>query len=1486
MENDNGYTGFEIAITGIACRFPGAKNWSEFWENLVNEKESVNFLSDEELLNLGVEETTFKNKNYVRVTSALKDKNNFDSAFFDYTPNEARLMNPEHRFFHECVWEALEDAGYDPDRVSGPIGLYAGAGVDVNWQVYSMFMNGAKNVDDFYLSKINNKDYLTSLVSYKLNLKGPSYYVHTACSTSLVAVHMACRALLFGETRIAIAGGVSISTWKQKGYMYQEGAILSKDGHCRPFDKNSSGTYGGDGAGVVVLKRLTDAINDGDHIYAVIKGSAINNDGKRKVGYTAPSVDGQVECLRMAQRVAKTEANTISYLETHGTATKLGDSIEIQALNTVFNKSGKKTCAIGAVKSNIGHLDSAAGVAGLIKAALCLKYKKIPATLHFKEPDPEIDFDGGPFYVNTQLNDWLAEEGTLLRAGVNSFGVGGSNAHVILEEFKPEEKSGDKERYKVLCLSAKTENSLSRYIESLKVFADNNSGINTDDLCYTLQAGRKQFICRKAIVFKSQNELRNKLESMHTKIPVSKSKNRKEAVVFMFPGQGSQYTALAKDLFTNNSFFREQMKSGFSFLNELTGEDFEKIIFPEGESDKINETQYTQPALFLIEYALAKLLMEYGISPSYMTGHSIGEYAAACISGVFSFKDALKIVVKRAKLMASARPGAMISVSIQEDRVNEFLNNEISLAAVNSKQQVVFSGETEAIEKLATLLRQYNIPGIKLRTSRAFHSEMLEPILPEFRKEFENITLNKPQIPFLSNLTGNLITEQEACSPDYWVQHMRKPVKFYQGIKTLSAINDDFVYAEVGPGNTLISLLKQHITDNVVTAVNFIRPSREKIDDEQYLLEGLAKLWSAGVAIDWNAVNGKHNNQKISLPTYSFEPTKYPTEVDPFENGLVLGSKEKNSATSIKDWIYYQTWKQEILTEPVVKKCKYLLVSPSEKFLISMRALLSEKENEVVCVNTGAGFSFTKINGETFKANISDKNNCELLVSNIKNLNIQFDSVIFCAEDLPARPDLIAETKQAEFLFSSFTNLIKCLSSVSKLNSTRFFIVTHELYDITGREEIKPHLSVLPVLGKIVFQEHGALCTNIDLDAYNEKNAVQLLAELNSPAKGSVVALRNKKRWVNEFQKNSNDIDLGSKGFRHEGVYLITGGLGNLGYVIARYLAENYKARLILTGRKKNPDGIYLERFNALQSKNSSLQYIACDVCKQEELEKTISEVQTKYGKIDGVFHLAGNVDRENSELLEKISSEKASAIFNAKTYGIQNLYTVFKNRDVDFIWAASSMASESGGIGLAAYAAANSYMNNFIGSVAEEKQVWKSVCLPKIDFDETSEKNTVQGSNASVKAEDLPALIEWSIAGSTEPVVYISLKPLSANAYLSAATEDENDLNENEAIEKTDRPELSSGYVPAVTETEKKLVAVFENLFGINGIGTEDNFFDLGGDSLKGMILIKRINTNFNMELSLNDLFTTSTVAEIAKLLQEKTEYAGDNATNNEIII
>jgi acyl transferase domain-containing protein len=873
-----------VAIIGMAGRFPGAKNLEEFWRNLRDGKESILFFSDEELRGSLLDGPPPKdNPNWVKARAILEDADWFDAAFFGVDTKEAEIMDPQQRLFLECAWEALENAGYNPDSYGGLIGLFAGSSTST-YLLSNLLTNRdrIKSLGGFQIRLANDEDYLPTRVSYKLNLRGPSLNVQTACSTSLVAVCLACQNLLNYQCDMALAGGVSIAFPQKKGQLYEEGGILSPDGHCRAFDADAAGTASGEGIGIVVLKRLSDALADGDSLCAVIKGCAINNDGALKLGFTAPSVDGQAEVIAMAHANAGVNPETITYVEAHGTGTPMGDPIEIAGLTKAFRAEtgAKGFCAIGSLKTNIGHLDAAAGVAGLIKTVLALQHGQLPPSLHFQQPNPKIDFAGSPFYVNDRLRDWKPGP-TPRRAGVSSFGIGGTNAHVVLEEAPALERPGQSRRWQLLLLSAKTESALDAATANLAKHLKAHPEINHADAAFTLHVGRKPFGHRRMVVCHSLPEAVEALTLRDPKSIVTGQASASETpVAFMFPGQGPQHANMARELYETEPVFRQQVDRCCELLKPHLEFDLRTILFP--GADQVEETarQFTrtaisQPAIFVVEYALAQLWMSWGVHPQAMIGHSIGEYVAACLAGVFSLVDTLALIAARGRLVQKQPGGAMLAIGLPEQETRPLLGRRIALAEVNGPALCVASGPFDAIEVLEKKLHDRKVACRRLQTSHAFHSEMMEPVMHVFMTKVRKLELNSPQIPFVSNLTGYWITTPEATNPNYWAAHLRQTVRFADGLAELVRGRNG-ILLEVGPGQTLTTLARQHPAATAgQVLIASLGDAKERSLDQASMLNALGRLWLAGLAVPGPGFYAQERRHRLPLPTYPFERKRY-----------------------------------------------------------------------------------------------------------------------------------------------------------------------------------------------------------------------------------------------------------------------------------------------------------------------------------------------------------------------------------------------------------------------------------------------------------------------------------------------------------------------------------------------------------------------------------------------------------------------------------
>jgi len=864
-----------VAIIGMGGRFPGAKSINELWEVLKEGKETISFFNPEELDN-SIPEALRNDSMYVGARGVLPSAKTFDAAFFGINPKQAEVMDPQQRLFLEIAWETLESAGHLPKHYNGSIGVYAGTGTNTYFR--NNILPNKEVIDQIgypHVEMANEKDYVATRTAYQLNLKGPAVSVHSACSTSLLAIAEAVEAIRNGRCDVALAGGSSITAPIFSGHLYQEGSMLSADGHCRSFDASAKGTVFSDGAGVVLLKNLDEAQKDGDKIYGIIKGIGVTNDGGKKGSFTAPSIEGQAVAIMKAIQDAQITPDTITYVETHGTATPLGDPIEIEGLKMAFGEQSKNGyCAIGSIKSNMGHLTAAAGVAGLIKTILAMNNKLIPASLGFEKPNPVIDFENSPFFVNSKLRNW--ESDYPLRAGVSSFGVGGTNVHVVLEEYPNEQKkSGPSRPLQLLMWSAKSENSLKYYETELGNFLQSTPDLPLADVAFSLNKTRDSFIHRSFII--SKNNIDASQELLATEKYKTKSAILKTApseLAFLFPGQGSQFSQMGINLYKNEIIYKEAVDTCAEFLLNELQLDIREILYPEtvtAETEaKLKNTRYTQPALFVTEYALSQLWLSWGIKPTVFCGHSIGEFVAAHLAGIFSLEDALHLIAVRGRLVSELPSGSMLSVRLSEDKLKEILPKTLSIAAINSNVLCVVAGENEKANEFARTLDEMEIANKLLFTSHAFHSNMMDPILETFETEVKKIHLNKPNLPIVSTVTGTWLKEEEAIDPKYWTDHLRNTVRFADAADTLLKL-EDIIFLEVGPGQTLTTLIKQQgVGKKTAVFASLTLPKNEE-NEYNSLLNALGELWLKGIEPDWNTFYKNQERQKTNLPSYVFD---------------------------------------------------------------------------------------------------------------------------------------------------------------------------------------------------------------------------------------------------------------------------------------------------------------------------------------------------------------------------------------------------------------------------------------------------------------------------------------------------------------------------------------------------------------------------------------------------------------------------------------
>jgi acyl transferase domain-containing protein/thioesterase domain-containing protein len=1298
-----------VAIVGLGGRFPGAGNLAEFWENLRRGVESIRPLTDQELLDGGADPSALRDPNYVKAASVLDGIELFDAPFFGFSPKDAAIMDPQHRVFLECAWEALEQAGWSADAFPGAIGVFAGSGMN-SYLMFHLVPNQQlmASAGLFLLKQTgNDKDVLATRVSYQLNLTGPSMTIQTACSTSLVAVHVACQSLLNRECDMALAGGVTIEIPHRQGYLYREGEILSRDGHCRSFDADSTGTVFGSGAGVVVLRRLEDALADGDHIHAVIRGSAINNDGARKVGYLAPSVTGQAEVVAEALEVADVAAESISYVETHGTGTPVGDPIEIAALTQAFRRStqARGFCGIGSLKTNIGHLDAAAGVAGLIKTVLALEHRQLPPSLHFAKPNPRIDFANSPFYVNHRVAEWPSGR-TPRRAGVTSLGIGGTNAHVVLEEAPAAAKSGESRPWQVLTVSAKTPAALETASRNLAEHLEQHPELPLADVAFTGHLGRKAFAYRRAVVYGTHQEAIQSLRLEDAKEVFRGQEAAHTGVAFLFPGQGAQYLHMARGIYQSEEIFGAELDRSAELLRPHLGLDLRTLLFPPDDVDlvranaQLTETRIAQPALFTIEYALAKLWMSWGVQPASMIGHSLGEFVAACVSGVLSLEDALRAVAARGRLMQSVPPGAMLAVQMAETEALSLAAGALSLAAVNGQRQCVLSGPAEAINALEKKLTADRVLCQRLETSHAFHSASMDAILGEFAEVMRNCKLQPPRIPYVSNVTGAWITPEEATDPAYWVRHVRQPVRFADGLAALFQ-QAPAVMIEAGPGRVLFGLAARHPAKTAgVKIVSSVRASQEPTDDLRFLLSALAQVWVAGAKVDWAGFHAGERRQRVELPTYPFERQRYWIDAPKPQKAAPIAEPAEIS-------YYRPVWKRAELPAANAERATWLIFADTLGLGAAIAKDLDGAGHTVVTVSAGERFAKTgKHSYVLAPANRADYD--RLLEGLVGSRHVPQRIVHLWSLVAPDAPQGTENLASAEaFSFYSLLFLAQAIGAQDLSEPMTLAIVSNGLQSVDGEPIHHPERAVLMGPCKVIPKEFANIrCRSIDVAVSktgDQARAVrQILAEaaqaFGLPAEP--VAYRGDERWVQTLEPAR--VDPTASRLRQQGVYLITGGTGGIGLVIAEHLARTVQAKLVLvsrTGQPQSPDAI-----QSLEKLGAQVEIARADVTDPAAIERVISETRQKFGAIHGVIHAAGVLD---DGLIQFKQKEAADRVLAPKVAGTLVLEAALEGIALDFFALFSSISCCIAPVGQVDYVAANSFLDTFAASRHAQGKPW-----------------------------------------------------------------------------------------------------------------------------------------------------------------------------------
>lgn len=1504
-----------IAIVGMDCRFPGAKTSSEYWENLQGGVCSISKFSDLELLAAGVAEELVKNPNYVKANAILEDIELFDAAFFGLTPIEAKTMDPQHRLLLESAWKALENAGYDSTTYTGRIGLYAGTGMStylLNNLITNLQLQQDVDLDLIQqqdpISLGNDRDYLTTRISYKLGLTGPSISVNTACSTSLVAIHLACQSLLSYNCDMALAGAVSIQVPQKAGYLYREGGIASPDGICRVFDAQAKGTLFCSGLGLVVLKRLDEAIAEGDTIHAVIRGSAINNDGSQKVSFTAPSVKAQAEVIAEAQMVAGVTPETITYVEAHGTGTIIGDPIEVAALTEAFRAGTTKKgyCALSSVKPNFGHLNRASGIAGLIKGVLALKNQKIPPTLNYQTPNPEIDFANSPFFVNTTLRDWQPE-GFPRRAGVTSLGFGGTNAHVVLEEAPDLPPSEAGNAWQLLVISAKTEKALEKATKNLADYFKQNPHVNLADVAYTLQKGRKAFNHRRVVACQSVEEAIELLETSNPKKVITSAEEPKNpGVVFMFSGQGSQYVYMASQIYRYEKVFQEHLNYCAIFLTAHLGLDLREILYPSPETTtqaqaKLTQTAITQPALFAIEYSLAKLWQSWGINPQAMIGHSIGEYVAACLAGVFSLDDALALVAARGKMIQELPKGVMLALPLSEAEIQPLLTPGISLSVINGKNRCVVSGTKVAIQALEATLADLGVESRRLYTSHAFHSEMMAPIVKPFTDRVKQIALKPPQIPYVSNVTGTWITPELASDPNYWAKHLRQTVRFCEGLETLFSTSEQ-ILLEVGPGRTLFTLALQHPDKPREQIVLTSLPhAQDELADSAFILTTLGRLWLSGVNINWSLLHLGQQRYRLPLPTYPFDYQRYWLEPNKsFRHSLPEDSSA--SKNRIADWLYQVTWQvsdQQSLETVPAKPRNWLLLA--DKGGIARKLAQQLRQQNEFCTLLYAGTQNQQIGDEKFCLNYKDK---ESWLQALKSLGTKpiYGVINFWGLDTPRAEDLtsVSLEKALEDLCWSSLNLVQSLPCAFS-QPPRLWLITRGASPVLPGESMAnlPQIT-LKAMGKAIALENPEYqCICLDLPPESELEETNLLlAEICSETRENEVAFRNNQRYIPQLVQTTQ-MKLTPISFNPSATYIITGGTGGLGLLLSGWLIEKGAKNLVLLSRSGGNPGLS-EQIETLQAQGAKVTVVKADVCDTQEITAAFKQILASHPPVKGVILAAGFAE---DATIPNLDWKLFKKVLLPKTVGAWNIHNLTKDIALDWFVMFSSMSSLLGFAGQTNYVCANSFLDslayyrraNNLPALAINWGTWAHVGGATTAA--VTENMKLLGVNLLPPDLGLQALEYLVQAQATQAAVfqinwskYLQQFPsqsypvlLSKQAKGSPTSDQQKELKAEQLKTLVQTATPSEAQKLVIAYVEAKIIRVLG--LDANTLEINASLSELGIDSLTSIHLRNWLRSELKIDLTLKQLMGDRSVGQVADSVLEQLAVANLLASDSALV-
>jgi phthiocerol/phenolphthiocerol synthesis type-I polyketide synthase E len=1471
-----------IAIIGMEGRFPGIRNVREFWTALCEGRETLTFFSEEQLVEAGVSAADLDDSRYVRCAGLLSDVQSFDAEEFGITATEAAQMSPEQRLLLECAQETLEAAGYAARWKDEGVGAFVGCGISSylldHFEVRSPRLESSAGMR----ALVANTSAATRL-AFLLNLRGPCLTVDTACSSSLVAVHLACRALLNGECEMALAGGATVRRFGARGYRAEEGGILSPDGHCRPFDSHAQGTIASSGAGLVLLKPLEAARADRDTVYAVIRGSAISNDGSGKVGYTAPSAAGQAAALHAAYRAAGVDPSTVGYVETHGTATALGDAIEIAALAEVFR--GNAGCRLGTLKANMGHLEAAAGVASLMKAALALKHEELPPNIHFKTPNPQLGLERTPFSLNAALECWPTTA-PARRAGVSSFGIGGTNAHAVLEAAPRVLPTQSHRPCQLLTLSARTPHKLRARSRELADHLASTSDQSLADVAFSLEIGRAEHPYRAVCVSESATEAILLLQSeAQQQERESLPAGQAPPVVFMFPGQGSQHLRMTAGLYWSEPAFREPLDRCAQSLLSLIELDIRSFLDPgRAERDEawlehaLMQTQWAQPALFAVEYALARLWQSWGVQPDFVIGHSLGEYVAACISGVLALEDALTLVCHRARLMQAAPHGSMLAVQLGREALEGLLPADCCLAAANSDSRCVISGPRPAIARLQLSLENRGVSCTPAPVAHAFHSSLMDEASTALQEITERVEHKEVGVPYVSTLDGKLFAQGARLPSDYWKRQLRHTVEFASGVRTLLQ-GAQKIFLEVGPGTVLSSCVRNIAGSQSHIVAASCRHPRHEGSDSRWLMHAVGRLWKAGTRLDWAAFNAFNLCGRVPLPTTPFERRRHWLEPPALDENRHSESSSAGADDS-RAYLYAPTWRQTLAADPApgVEGRACLLLDRGGEATERLARDLEAVGWRVTHVRIGAGYAW---DANVCTIEPTEPMHYDRLLEDVEARTPGIALIVHAwrAQTAGTEPDSLKEC--VDHGFFGLIHLCQAMGRRNERLDAALFAMTVGAHSVFGEAIVYPADAMLPAVLRVIAREFAFLCCRaVDVSAQDSSAAQSeaLLREIRSQAAEPVVALRGSARFTPSFERLvASAASRPASLLRPGGAYLITGGLGGLGRTFAAFLARSVGARLALVSRTPLPDrSTWEQRLAAsaddeialriravleMESLGSQVLLLTADVCELQELRSAVQAACQAFGTIHGVIHTAGVAGGGVVALKDRAS---AATVFAPKIEGTGNVLRALESITPDFVVSCSSLASILAPAGQCDYVAANAFQDALAhacdrpGStrhISIDWDVWKELGmavrnLGAIDFGLSCE-------------EGCRALDE--VLRHPRPQWIVSSRELGSTLAQSAVPESSRSARRRSATE------IAPTGSNARTLAERTIGQIWSELLGIAAPDVDVDFFDSGGDSLLAVQLGAQLESHFARPFTLRQILEAPTIASLARQLEAR---------------